>query len=327
VLVSDAVLGGYDAILACLGNSEFHAGALRALRRATVPVSVLCHDAAMTGLYRHGVARGAVPEGWERALAAMYPERAIPDTEAADAASGEVLMVREVVARAERVLMTSELAADLVRADVAAADAARVDVLPFAYPPPVGRDPVGVEPGLVCSFGLVNATKQPELLIAAVALVRERHPDTRLVFVGPAGAAEHAAIAAAASDLGVADHVEVTGAVARPVYDRWLARAGTAVQLRTVTNGETSGAVADCLARGIPTVVTAIGTMATLGAAVAALPAGTGPAGLAAELDDLRTDPDRRRDLAAAARALCETNSFARTAAIAVRLLPGLHPG
>ncbi len=50
-----------------------------------------------------------------------------------------------------------------------------------------------------------------------------------------------------------------TGAVDDDEYEGWLARTSVAVQLRARTNGETSGAVADCLSHGVVTVVTDAG--------------------------------------------------------------------
>src|SRR5579871_1013385 len=132
--------GGYDQVLYCIGNSEFHAGALRLLRVVGRPGVVLAHDVRLTGLYRHGEPRGAVPEGFWQTLHGMYPalgddvgsEGWLP---AEDAQRLGVLMAREIVQRASAFLTTSEYAAALARADAWPGDADKVAAVPFAYPP------------------------------------------------------------------------------------------------------------------------------------------------------------------------------------------------
>jgi hypothetical protein len=58
--------------------------------------------------------------------------------------------------------------------------------------------------------------------------------------------------------------VEIPGHVDAERWSDLLARADLAVQLRVVSNGEASAAVCDCLAAGIPTIVSDIGWMGEL---------------------------------------------------------------
>ena len=70
--LADSVRGGYEEVIAYIGNSQHHAGALALVRRRRVPATVLAHDVRLNGLYRHGAARGAVPEGIAAVLTGLY---------------------------------------------------------------------------------------------------------------------------------------------------------------------------------------------------------------------------------------------------------------
>ena len=71
-------------------------------------------------------------------------------------------------------------------------------------------------------------------------------------------------VRATASDARARGRIRFTGRVDTATYRRWLAAADMAVQLRTHSRGETSAAVLDCMAHGIPTLVNAHGSMAEL---------------------------------------------------------------
>jgi glycosyltransferase involved in cell wall biosynthesis len=135
-----------------------------------------------------------------------------------------------------------------------------------------------------------------------MAIVRRQHRDARLVFVGPT----------ATTDIAGA---EFTGAVDADVYRDWLNRASVAVQLRVSTNGESSGAVGDCLTAGVPTIVTAIGPARDLpDDAVVKVGADVDVATLAARITALLDETDARRRLHDGGRRYAAEHSFARAA-------------
>src|SRR5680860_1459463 len=100
------------------------------------------------------------------------------------------------------------------------------------------------------------------------------------------------------------DDVVTTGHVPAGEFDDWLRRASLLVQLRSVSNGESSGVVAQALSYGVPLVVSDLGAMAELDDDVAVkVPVDIAPDELAAVVDGLLGDPERLARLAAAARA------------------------
>jgi glycosyltransferase involved in cell wall biosynthesis len=324
--VVDPVQGGYDAVVACVGNSEHHTGALALVRRDRIPAAVLAHDVRLNGLYRHGAARGAVPEGNAAVVTALYEgasEAWVREgwLQPADAESRGVFMARELVGLAKPFIVTSEYAAELARLDARPEDRGRVVVCPYAYPPPVPRPAGAEQAGLVCTFGLVNGIKQPELLLASFALVHRDDPDTHLAFVGPIDPALRERYHALAARLGVAGAVTFTGAVDDDEYDGWLTRASLAVQLRASTNGETSGAVADSLSHGLTTVVTDDGPAHGLPGFVAKVPVDVTQAALAGVVGDLLHGPGERSNRSALGLAFVAGMGFDRGAADLLAIL------
>jgi glycosyltransferase involved in cell wall biosynthesis len=295
--------GGYDCVVYCLGNSEFHGYALAQLRRRSGVV--LAHEVRLTDLYALTAdIPGAVPGGATDRLSADAAERR------------GVLMAAEVVELADRFVVLSQFAADRVRLDVDPVYADRIVTLPFA-----GRDvvadatPADARGPVVASFGLVNAVKQNGLLLAALPGILARVPDASVVFVGPCADAEREHLTKLAADLGVTDRVTITGAVPDAEYGWWLDRAAVSVQLRRSANGESSATVADCLAAGAVPVVSDIGTGRDLPAdsVVRIGPAATA-ADLATVVADLLEDPGRRNALAAGGRTYAAAHSYAALA-------------
>ncbi|UVW28143.1 glycosyltransferase [Massilia sp. H6] len=159
---------------------------------------------------------------------------------------------------------------------------------------------------VVATFGMLGRTKlNAELLEAFLASPLALDPDCHLVFVGendpgPYGAQLREQILASPA----AGRIRITGFVDAAVYAHYLDAADAAVQLRSSTRGETSAAVLDCLLYGLPTVVNAHGSTASLpDTLLLKLPDEFAVGQLAEALARLRGDPALRSRLGARARA------------------------
>jgi glycosyltransferase involved in cell wall biosynthesis len=87
----------------------------------------------------------------------------------------------------------------------------------------------------------------------------------RLAVVGPfPDPRERAAAERLAARVGIASRAEFTGRSTRVFSSDWMSRATVAVQLRSRSNGETPAALMECLAAGLPTITTCIGSAAEL---------------------------------------------------------------
>jgi glycosyltransferase involved in cell wall biosynthesis len=328
----DAMAGGYDQVFYCLGNSEFHAGALELLRgRHGV---VIAHDVRLTGLYGWVAAnrQQLLPEGFRGALETMYgdlpPE--IGATGALDfweANRTGLLMAREAIARSSAFLVHSAHASQLARLEAPAGHEHKVAVLPFRYPAPASTVTDSGQP-LVGSFGLVSPAKQPDRLLEAWPLVVKVLPDAKLAIVGSdAGSGEGRRLAARAAELGIGGSFVLTGDVDEPTFHAWIDQAVLAVQLRAGSNGESSAVVAQALAAGVPAIVTAIGAARELpDDVVVKVERDVTPARLAEEIISLLRSPQRRQAMGCAGIEFARRNSYENAAHLLVaRYVPALR--
>jgi glycosyltransferase involved in cell wall biosynthesis len=230
-----------------------------------------------------------------------------------------ILMASKVIAHAERVLVHSLYAAQLARLDARSGDAHKLAVVPYGFPDPgqfVRPADTDEDAPVIGTFGLVAPVKQPSKLVEAFAIVAKRYPSATLAIVGPAVAADEPdRMSALASRLGITDRIRITGDLAPEEFRAWLARTTVAVQLRAASNGETSAAIADCYAAGIPTVATALGSTRELPADtyIPVTPDVSSPA-LAETICALIDDHARRRALSHASREHARNSSFRRVA-------------
>ncbi len=236
-----------------------------------------------------------------------------------------VFMSREAVQRADQVLVHSRHAAELLQTD------ADVDAS-IVYPLPCPEIPTGpahqVSPSdangspVLASFGIVAPIKQPELLIKSLALLSGRLTGARLRFVGAIDEPYRADLQTLANDCGVGERVEFTGHLPDAEFTEAQRSAGVALQLRAFSNGESSACVTELLALGVPTIVTAIGSMNELpDGGVAKVAVDIAPTALADLLYELATDADQRRRLQQQAQHYAEAHSFAIAADSLVRVL------
>ncbi len=299
---------GFDRVLYQIGNSHFHVGQIEQLLPAA-PGVVTLHDAFLSGALHWRAWQSGEPAGFLLTLLDSHgwPAVALANRKGLEAAVSQFPCALPVLRAALGLVQHSAHAKDILAVHYGPGLAGRSQLIPLlrrATPlatRQAARQALGVSADtfLVCSFGIVARTKLPELIMATVAKLAGTAPEARLVFVGEPlhevlGLFPGEADAAAA---------RATGRVDDATYELWLAAADLAVQLRADSRGETSKAVADCMAAGLPLVVNAYGSMAELPDAVAVkLSPGITETELTATLLRLHADPAARATLAAAAR-------------------------
>jgi glycosyltransferase involved in cell wall biosynthesis len=311
---------GYDDVVCAIGNSRDHIGALSLLRRREAVV--LTHDVGLTDLYavvaneRPDLEPHRFGEIVERLYDDRYPSdlrrrRSLPPQ---TVARYGILMAREIVRQSRKFLVHSEFAARLARLDADSEDEAKIGVVPFGHlPPGKARTPTRRDEPLIATFGLATRVKRIDVLIDAMGEVVKNVPRARLAVVGEIHpAADRQRYESQIERLGLSGNVQLTGRINGRTYRDFLRRATLAVQLRAVTHGESSGAVADCFASGVPTVVSGLGATRELpGSAVVKVAVGSTASELATELVTLLRNEERWETLAAAGRAYARANSFA----------------
>jgi glycosyltransferase involved in cell wall biosynthesis len=269
--------GELDAVVYCFGNNRMHRDFLPMLR--IVPGHAFLHDVRLTGAFDQW--------GLDSLAAALYDGN--PD--------GSALFAKPIALAAQSVLVQSRHAAELVEGD---SGVVAVDVGPLCTEGPldVERLDDGRAPW-VLSLGIADATKRSDVFVAAMDELGRRRP-IRAALVGLGG--ERFVDGADRSAVG---GVLATGHVSATELTDWFRRATVLVQLRSVSNGESSGVIGQALSHGVPLVVSDLGAMAELPDEVAVkVPVDVDPAGLATILEELLADGERLDRMRCAARDL-----------------------
>ncbi len=157
---------------------------------------------------------------------------------------------------------------------------------------------------VVVSVGRLHWVKDQATLVRAFASVRHRFPGARLVLVGDGP--EREALVFLVDQLGLADAVDLTGALPPEEVHRVLATAGVAV-CSSRSEG-TSNAVLEAMASGVPVVSTRAGGMPEVlrdGENSLLCPVGD-PGSLSDAIVRILSDPDLGRELARRARTSVE---------------------
>jgi len=314
----------YDRIVYCMGNSAHHAHVFELLRAC--PGAVVMHDVRLTGFYGSmaGRERPEDPSGWlDERLRGSYGSRlghglregSTPNW--ADQHAMGLYMTHEVQSLADAIFVHSRFARDVLALDGAALERrAPVRVLPFGMPGVTGRPRrTASDRPLIVSLGAVHESKGVGELIDGFAALATRRPDARLVIAGPVDRNERDHWAGYAAELAPAADIELTGRISPARYADLIGRADVAVQLRRASNGEASAAVADCLAAGLPTLVSDLGWAGELPAStVSVIGWGATSAELANRIDELLTDSGLREALSIGGQSHARAHSFADVA-------------
>jgi glycosyltransferase involved in cell wall biosynthesis len=263
----------YQSVVYQVGNSPFHTHMLGLL--AECPGVVVLHDFFLSNIAFDEEFLKGETGAFAREMTDVHGLKGAIDY----ARSGHEVARRNwpinssVLAGATSVIVHSPCHQKLLKRFYGNAWQPRVQVIPHPrklppVPTPEGRVQVRKTLGvpaqtfLVACFGFVAPTKLNHVVIEAFALARKNiGPHARLVFVGEMDGGSYGhELRERIVALDLEKDVLVTGYAATDVYHGYLTAADVAIQLRTDGRGETSGAMLDCLAHGLPVIVNAHGT-------------------------------------------------------------------
>ena len=261
----------YDRVLYCMGNSPFHAHMISLIRR--FPGTVVLHDFFLSDLLTWVSHNSEI--GMHEFDREMYRSHGlsgclrIQNTGISGAA--EAFPLNGFVFRNARgIIAHSQFVTQLAGKFYSPRAGEEIVVIPHlrgAYPqrPPQTREQLSFAPNdfVVCTFGILHPRKLNHLLVAAwVASRLWKHTGCYLVFVGEGNEGYQRELETLIAEDDCRATVRFVGYANRELYQSYLAAADIAVQLRTSSRGETSGTVLDCMASGIPVIITPIGSMA-----------------------------------------------------------------
>lgn len=312
----------YDRVLYHIGNSFFHQHMFGLLK--DIPGVVVLHD-----YFLSPVLSAMAPKYLsENALAKLFYDShgysALRDRYSSERLDDQTFFSQYpanagIFSSAFSVLVHSRYTKTLAERFYGNAAVSHVQTIPHLHYPlaPMNRLQARAELGLnasdfvVCSFGMLAEIKQNMVLIDAFAAsALARHQTCRLIFVGEMPEGDYTQrIMARLAALNLADRIHVTGWVDQTVFRRYLAAADIGVQLRTLSRGESSAAVLDCMSAGLATIVNANGSMADLPQeAVYRLADDVTQAALTEALEDLWQHQEKRIALGERARQIILTH-------------------
>ncbi|HEY0847589.1 MAG TPA: glycosyltransferase [Noviherbaspirillum sp.] len=307
----------YDRIVYQVGNSPFHSHMFGLLHQH--PGTVVLHDFFLSGALAYEETTGRMPGVWSQALYYAHGYIAL-QTRCTDAeeAKRNYPCNLDVLQAASGLIVHSDYSRVLARKWYGPDAGEDWTVIPHLRTAATSFDRAGARKQLgigedafvVCSFGFVDPTKLTHRLLEAwLASPLRTDPRCELVLVGENHGGEYGAkLLARIRECGMENKIRITGWTDDEVYNLYLQAADASVQLRTMSRGETSGAVLHCLNYGLPTIVNANGSMADLAEeAVWKLPDEFADAELVTALATLWSDSAKRHALAAAARTLIQT--------------------
>jgi glycosyltransferase involved in cell wall biosynthesis len=159
---------------------------------------------------------------------------------------------------------------------------------------------IPAEAFVVSSFGFINHIKMlRELVLAWISSTLSNRPHQRLMLVGGGhGNRYHQDLDQLIRASPVASRIVMTGYVNETDMADYYAATDIAVQLRSESRGESSGAALDCLAYGLPLITNGCGALGEFPDDVAIrLPIDFDTRLLAATLERLEADPVQRQKL------------------------------
>jgi glycosyltransferase involved in cell wall biosynthesis len=304
----------YDRIIYQFGNSHFHEHMFGLL--AKIPGTVVLHDFFLSGIVAHMDVHGISPHGWNRELYYSHGYRAVQEHSHSKNWDDEIFKYpcnKTVLDNAQGVIVHSENSRLLATHWFGENFATDWSVIPLLRNPEVeqGRKAARLALGIsadtfmVCTFGILHPTKQNQRLLNAwLASSLSKNEQCLLVFVGENHGGDYGEeLITTIHANSLADRIQITGWTETTEFRQYLAAADVGVQLRTLSRGETSAAVLDCMNYGLPTIVNANGSMADLPAdAVWMLPDLYEDIELSQALETLWKDELKRNKLGSRAR-------------------------
>lgn len=263
----------FDRIVYQMGNSPFHAHMPDLIHRH--PGVVVLHDFYLSALAAWLDVAGYEKNGFHRNLQNSHGYLALShlDTKGAEAAKLKWPCSFEVVNAALGLIIHSIHASDLICQYYGNQFIRKSTIVKQHRLIPckqnsrsLARNRLNIDEDcfLVCAFGFMDKTKlNHQLLDAWATSALSQNKQCRLVFVGGQAPGEYGDLLdSRIAGINNGKHISITGFAPKKMFEDYLVAADVAVQLRTLSRGETSRTVLDCLAYGLPVIVNSHGSMA-----------------------------------------------------------------
>ncbi|MEM3390200.1 MAG: glycosyltransferase [Thermoproteota archaeon] len=299
----------YDRVLYHIGNAQFHIHMFEILEKS--PGVVVLHDFFLSHVLAHMEFNRIGPYSWTKSLYDSHGYKAIEERfKSTD--TGDVIWKfpcnLKVIKNSLGIIVHSEYSRKLAISWYGKDASEDWMVIPMVRNPynainrVESRELLKINPGdfVVCSFGMLGPSKLNHRLVDAWLKSRlSGEKNCRLIFVGENNRYDYGnRLLKTIKNSRLGDRIQITGWVDERTFHIYLACADVAVQLRSMSRGETSAAILDCMNYGIPTIVNAHGSSAELPRdAVWMLPDEFDDQDLVRALETLWKDSDLRTSL------------------------------
>lgn len=262
----------FDRVVYHFGNSSFHSHMFDLMTRH--PGVVVLHDFYLSGIVSHIAAYEA--GFWDRYLYSSHGYSALRERCVSGSWSNVVMdwpANGPVIQSAVGIIVHSEFSRKLSVKFYNESLSAKWKVVQLARTMPDRLSKFNIrsllgfkdDDFILCSFGVMGITKQNKRLIDAWKKSKiSRIKNCYLIFVGQEDQSEYGREIKLAISGEMINNIKITGYASSDLYKQYLNISDMAVQLRTFSRGETSAAVRDCMAHGVPTIVNQNGAMSEL---------------------------------------------------------------
>ncbi|MFJ2985525.1 MULTISPECIES: glycosyltransferase [unclassified Pseudomonas] len=267
----------FDRVIYHFGNSTFHDHMFRLIEK--IPGTVVLHDFFLSGIVANMEVHQGQPGFWTQALYHGHGYKAVSDRihgeDTADAVWKYSCNLR-VLQQAEGIIVHSHYSIRLAQQWYGENSGLKWAEIPLLRTPRFSdarkrtqtRERLGFseQDFVVCSYGLLGPSKLNDRLLEAwLDSQLSKDENCYLVYVGQnSEGAFGEALLKRIKASPCRDRIKITGWADADAFKSYLEVADAAVQLRTLSRGETSAAVLDCLNYGIATIVNANGSMSDI---------------------------------------------------------------
>lgn len=307
----------YDRVIYQVGNSHFHQHMFGLLK--TIPGVVVLHDFFLSGVVAHMDISGFLPNSWLLELYHSHGYQALQERIHSKNWDNEVFKYpcnRTILEDSLGVIVHSKHSQQLSDKWLGAGFSNDWSIINHARVSEIAeirensRQILGFneEDFIVSSFGMLGPTKQNQRLLDAwLASPLSKNKRCWLIFVGENHGGDYGnnLIATINNNDLAKSRIRITGWADISQFRNYLAASDVGVQLRTLSRGESSGTVLDCMNYGLATIVNAHGAMADLPEdAVWMLPDNFDNIELSRALENLWVDEKKRKALGCHARSV-----------------------
>jgi glycosyltransferase involved in cell wall biosynthesis len=267
----------FDRVIYHFGNSTFHEHMFHLIEK--FPGTVVLHDFFLSGIVANMEVHNTAPNFWINSLYHGHGYSAVSErvngVDTADAVWRYSCNLN-VLQQAQGIIVHSNYSIRLAQRWYGQNSGLKWAEIPLLRTPkfadarkkPNIRKQLGYTPEdfIVCSFGLLGPSKlNHRLLESWLACDMAKDENCHLVFVGENAPGPYGEdFLKIIEDSPASARVHITGWADAETFNAYLQIADAAVQLRSLSRGETSAAVLDCLNNGIATIVNANGSMSDI---------------------------------------------------------------